>query len=110
MKIGVSSESLSVIDLSMLSYWKIRARLLRVPGVANVTLYGERIRMIQVQVQPEKLVEHDVSLDQVMEVTSNALAAGILRYEPGHVIGTGGYIETAEPASAGRARAADRQA
>ncbi len=94
MKIGLSSETLSVIDMSMLSYWKIRARLLRVPGVANVTLYGERIRMMQVQVQPEKLAEKKITLDKVMEVTSNALAAGILRYEPGHVIGTGGYIET----------------
>ncbi len=94
MKIGLSSETLSVIDMSMLSYWKIRARLLRVPGVANVTLYGERIRMMQVQVQPEKLAEKKVTLDKVMEVTSNALAAGILRYEPGHVIGTGGFIET----------------
>ncbi len=94
MKIGLSSDSLSVIDLSMLSYWKIRARLLRVPGVANVTIYGERIRMIQVQVEPEKLAEHEVTLDEVMAVTSNALAAGILRYEPGHVIGTGGYVET----------------
>ncbi len=94
MKVGMSSESLSVIDMSMLAYWKIRARLLRVPGVANVTLYGERIRMMQVQVQPDKLAEHDVTLDTVMEVTSNALAAGILRYEPGHVIGTGGFIET----------------
>ncbi len=94
MKIGLSSDSLSVIDMSMLSYWKIRARLLRVPGVANVTIYGERIRLMQVQVQPAKLLEHDVTLDEVMAVTSNALAAGILRYEPGHVIGTGGFIET----------------
>ena len=95
MKIGLSSESMSVIDMSMVAYWKIRARLLRVPGVANVTIYGERIRMTQVQVQPAKLVENNVSLDKVMEVTSNALAAGILRYEAGHVIGTGGFIESA---------------
>ena len=51
--------------------------------------------MTQVQVQPAKLVENNVSLDKVMEVTSNALAAGILRYEAGHVIGTGGFIESA---------------
>jgi CzcA family heavy metal efflux pump len=95
MKIGLSSDEMSVIDMSMLSYWKIRARLLRVPGVANVTIYGERIRMTQVQVQPDKLVANGVSLDKVMEVTSNALAAGILRYEPGHVMGTGGFVESA---------------
>jgi Cu/Ag efflux pump CusA len=34
-KIGISSDTLSVIDLSMITYWKIRERLLGVPGVAN---------------------------------------------------------------------------
>ena len=28
----------------MIAYWKIRARLLRVPGVANVAIWGERLR------------------------------------------------------------------
>jgi CzcA family heavy metal efflux pump len=94
MKIGLSSDEHSVIDLSMLSYWKIRARLLGVPGVANVTIYGERIRMTQVQVQPEQLQANEVTLNQVMTVTADALAAGILRYSPGAHIGTGGFIDT----------------
>ena len=34
MKIGISSDTLSVIDLSMITYWKIREEILRVPGVA----------------------------------------------------------------------------
>jgi len=37
---------------------------------------------------------NDVSLNQVMEVTANALDAGLLQYSPGSVIGTGGHIET----------------
>ena len=40
------------IDMSMISYWTIRARLLRVPGVANVAIWGERLKMLQVQVDP----------------------------------------------------------
>ena len=35
-------------DLSMIAYWKIRARLLRVPGVANVAIWGERLQQLQV--------------------------------------------------------------
>src|SRR6266511_3887497 len=73
MKIGVSSKSLSTIDMSMIAYWKIRARLLRVPGVANVTIYGERIKMLQVQADPDRMKQHQVSLDKVMNVTANAL-------------------------------------
>ncbi len=44
MKIGLSSKSVSVIDMSMITYWTIRARLLHVPGVANVLIWGERIK------------------------------------------------------------------
>ena len=40
MKIGLSSDRLSTIQMSMIAYWKIRARLLRVPGVANVPIWG----------------------------------------------------------------------
>jgi CzcA family heavy metal efflux pump len=94
MKIGLSSDTLSTIDLSMISYWKLRARLLRVPGVANVAIWGERLHMLQVQVDPERLKRHQVSLEEVMEVTADALDAGILRYSDGAVIGTGGFIDT----------------
>jgi CzcA family heavy metal efflux pump len=94
MKIGLSSDTLSTIDMSMISYWKLRARLLRVPGVANVAIWGERLHMLQVQVDPERLKRHQVSLEDVMEVTADALDAGILRYSDGAVIGTGGFIDT----------------
>jgi CzcA family heavy metal efflux pump len=94
MKIGLSSDTLSTIDMSMISYWKLRARLLRVPGVANVAIWGERLHMLQVQVDPERLKRHQVSLEDLMEVTADALDAGILRYSDGAVIGTGGFIDT----------------
>lgn len=94
MKIGLSSKTVSLIDMSMISYWKIRARLLRVPGVANVAIWGERLRMLQVQAEPDKMRAHQVSLDQVMEATADALDAGLLRFSDGAVIGHGGFIET----------------
>jgi CzcA family heavy metal efflux pump len=94
MKIGLSSDSLSLIDMSMISYWTIRARLLQVPGVANVAIWGERLKMLQVQTDPKRLAANDVSLDQAMEVTADALDAGILRFSSGAVIGTGGFVET----------------
>ena len=94
MKVGLSSEKISLEDMSMTAYWKIRARLLRVPGVANVAIWGERIKAYQVQVEPKKMTKENVSLDQVMEATSQALDAGVLKYAGGGFIGTGGFIET----------------
>ena len=94
MKIGISSKTLSIQDLSRIAYWKIRARLLRVPGVSNVPIWGEHLEQLLVQVDPERMRQQNVSLDRVMEVTSDALDAGLLRFANGHFIGTGGFVDT----------------
>ena len=94
MKIGLSSDELSMMDMSMIAYWKIRANLLRIPGVANVAIWGERLQMLQVQADPQRLAANNVSLDEVMQVTADALDAGLLQYSDGAVIGTGGFIDT----------------
>jgi len=94
MKIAVSSDSRSLIELSSVSYWTIRQRLLRVPGVANVAIWGERLQQQHVLVDPNNLAAQGVSLQRVMNVTAAALDAGLLHYQDGAVIGTGGWVET----------------
>jgi CzcA family heavy metal efflux pump len=94
-KIGISSDKYSVMDLSMIGYWKIRERLLRVPGVANVAMWGERIQMVVVQVDPMRMVEHRVPIDEVVQVVSDSLDVGLIQYSTGAVIGKGGWLETA---------------
>ena len=94
MKIGVSSDSVSLIDMSMISYWTIRSRLLMVPGVANVAIWGERIKILQVRVDPDRMLANNVTLDEVMESTADALDVGILYFSNGALIGTGGFVET----------------
>jgi CzcA family heavy metal efflux pump len=94
MKIGLSSNDRSVIEMSMISYWTIRARLLRVPGVANVPIWGEQLQMLQVQAEPKKMLANNVSLEQVMETTADALDVGLLKFSSGAVVGTGGFIDT----------------
>jgi multidrug efflux pump subunit AcrB len=93
MKIGITSQNRSMMDLSMLAYWKIRPRLLAVPGVANVAIWGEQLKMLQVQVDPEQLAKLNLTLDHVMERTSDALEVGLLRYSGGAHIGTGGFVD-----------------
>ena len=94
MKIGLSSERLSMIELSVLARYTIRTRLLRVPGVANVAIWGQRNEQRQVQVLPDRLAQYGISLDTVHRVTADALDAGLLRYSTGSFIGTGGFIDT----------------
>ena len=96
LKIGLTSDEVNLIDLSTIAYWKVRARLLRVPGVAQVAIWGERLPQRHVQVDPAKLAENDVTLQQVMDAAADALDAGLLRYSDGAVVGTGGFVETGE--------------
>jgi Cu/Ag efflux pump CusA len=93
MKIGISSNVHSLMDMSMTAYWNIRARLLKVPGVANVPIWGERLKMLNVQASAPRMRAHGVTLDEVMETTADSLRVGILPYADMHV-GTGGFIDT----------------
>src|SRR5688572_435858 len=94
MKIGMTSDEYDLVDLSMTAYWKVRAKLLRVPGVANVLIWGERIKMPSVEVDPELLRKHGLTLEEVMTVTSDAVDSGLLRFSEGGFIGTGGFLDT----------------
>ena len=55
LKIGVSSKTLSQMDLTILAKWNIRPRLMAIPGVANVAIWGQRDRQYQVLVDPDRL-------------------------------------------------------
>jgi CzcA family heavy metal efflux pump len=94
MKIGLSSDTVDQIDMSMISYWTIRPRLLSVQGVANIAIWGEQIDMLAVQAIPEKLVEHGVALTSVMDAVSETLDDGLLQFNPGNFTGTGGFVDT----------------
>ncbi len=97
MKIGLTSTDpeIDLIDLSMTTYWKIRTRLMRVPGVANVPIWGERIEMPTIEIVPERLRKHKVTVDAVSTAVADALDAGLLQYSDGNYIGRGGWVETA---------------
>ena len=94
MTIGLTSDELSLIELSVLARWNITPKLLGVPGVANVAVWGQRERQLQVQIDPALMAEHDVSLDQVVSTTGDALWVSTLSYLNASVPGTGGWIDT----------------
>lgn len=94
LKIGLSSTTISQMELSRISYWTIRQKLLRVPGVANVAIWGEQLQQLHVQLDPAKLAATGLTVDEVMDVTAQALDAQVLKYTDGSVIGTGGFVES----------------
>jgi CzcA family heavy metal efflux pump len=94
MAIGLTSDKLSLIDLSVLARWTIAPKLMGLPGVANVSIWGRRERQLQVQVDPEKLREQRVTLMQVIKTAGNALWASPLSFLEASTPGTGGWVDT----------------
>ncbi|MGA9101475.1 efflux RND transporter permease subunit [Aeromicrobium sp.] len=94
MMIGLSSEELTPIQQSVIARWTIRPRLMGVQGVANVAVWGMRDQQIQVQVDPEKLRDEKVTLNQVIRTAGNAQIASPVSYLEASVPGTGGFLET----------------
>jgi Cu/Ag efflux pump CusA len=93
MMIGLSSKDLSLIDLSVLARWKIKPRLTAIPGVSNVTIWGQRDKQLQVQVDPARLRQNGVTLDEVVTAAGNALVASPLGFLEASTPGTGGFVD-----------------
>ena len=83
LKIGLTSETLSQIELTTLAKWTIRPRLMAVPGVAGVAMWGQRDRQLQVLTDPDRLRANGVTLQEVVAATRDATA-----------IAPGGFLET----------------
>ncbi|MDI1429524.1 efflux RND transporter permease subunit [Polyangium sorediatum] len=83
MKIGLTSKAKDQADLTDLARWVVRPRLLAVPGVANVAIWGERPRQLQVVVDPAKLQTSGVRLSEVLQVARDAV-----------VPASGGFVDT----------------
>ena len=74
LKIGMTSERLTQVEMSTLAKWTIRPRLMAIPGVANVAVWGQRDRQIQVLVDPSRLQAHGVTVDDVVKATGEAVS------------------------------------
>jgi Cu/Ag efflux pump CusA len=92
--VKLTSQSLSPIDMSVLARWVIAPKLLGVSGVANVAIWGNRDRQLQVQVDPERLRDNGVTLSQVIRTSGNALEVSPLSFLEASTPGTGGFIDT----------------
>ena len=92
--IAMRSDSVSEMQMSVLARWQIKPRLMSIPGVANVSIWGLRDRQLQVQVDPQRLQSRKVSLTQLIETTGNALWVSPLSFVEASTPGTGGFVET----------------
>jgi CzcA family heavy metal efflux pump len=83
LKIGISSDKLSQMEMTQLARWTIRPRLMSISGVANVAIWGQRDRQFQVLVDPVRLRSHSVTLDQVVKAATDTVS-----------LSGGGFVDT----------------
>ncbi|TFD76161.1 efflux RND transporter permease subunit [Cryobacterium sp. Sr8] len=95
MMIKLSSQDVSLMDMSVLARWNVKPKLMGVPGVANVSIWGQREQQLQVQVNPDQLRAKGVTLEQVIETTGNAVWVSPLSFLEASTPGTGGFLESA---------------
>ena len=93
LNVGLSSTTLSLIDLSVLARWKIKPRVLSVPGVGNVAIWGQRERQLQVQVDPARLLKNNIRVADVIRASGDALWSSPLSFLRASTPGAGGFID-----------------
>jgi len=71
---ALTSETTSLMEVRRIVDWQIKNRLLAVPGVSQLVVFGGDVRQYQVLVDPQKLQDFNVSL---AEVTKAATAANV---------------------------------
>lgn len=78
MAVGLTSSGTSLMDLRTLADFTIRKRLLAVPGVASVKVYGGEVKQYQVLVDPNLLRKYGIALSDVIDAAggSNLNASG----------------------------------
>jgi Cu(I)/Ag(I) efflux system membrane protein CusA/SilA len=87
-------------ELRSLQDWNVRYALESVPGVAEVASVGGFVKQYQVNVDPNKLLGHGVTMDEVVKAVraSNENVGGRVIEIAGHehVIRGRGYVKTPE--------------
>jgi len=82
MTIGLSSDTHDLMALRALVDWTLSPRLLSVEGVADINVFGGDEQQLQIQIDSDKLIRHEISIDEVTAAAKQA--TGII---------ASGYIE-----------------
>ena len=94
----VRGDNYSAMELRSILEWDIAFKLRSVPGVVEINTYGGELKTYEVQLDPDKLVAFNVSLDQVFTAleknNANTGGAFIERAQEQYVIRGEGLVES----------------
>lgn len=87
--IGLTSSKRSLMDIRTFADWTLRPRLLGVPGVAKVAIFGGEVRQLQIQVLPDRLRAFDLSITDVLSgarASTGVRGAGFVENETQRIV------------------------
>ncbi len=70
--IGLNSDSKSLMELRNLVDWTLVPRLLAVPGVADINVFGGEIQQLQIQIKPSQLHRFNLSVGDIVNAARQA--------------------------------------
>lgn len=102
--IGLTADTTSLADLRTIADWSIRQRLLAMGGVAQVSVIGGDVKEYQILLNPRKMKQRGVSMDEVIEASQgmNSNATGGTLYEYGSEYIIRGLISTSDVEELGK--------
>ena len=75
---ALTSKVTPLMEVRNFADWEIKNKLLSIPGIAQILIYGGDIKQYQVLVNPNKLKEYNVGLNEVINAVeqSNVIVGG----------------------------------
>ncbi len=93
MMVGLSSDEIEQTDLSMIARWTIKPKLTGIPGVANVAIWGQKMRQMQVHIDPSRLRDAKLTQHDIITAAGDALWVSPLTFLKGSTPATGGWVD-----------------
>jgi CzcA family heavy metal efflux pump len=70
--LGLTSDQHDLMELRALADWTLSPRLMAVPGVADVNVFGGEVKQLQIQLDPDQLRRHGLGVDDVARAAQRA--------------------------------------
>ncbi len=98
--IGVTSSEKSLNEIRTAADRIVIPHLLSIPGVADVNVFGGKVKQYQIEINPEKLIQHNLSIEEVLlaaEKSTGIRGAGFIENNNQRIIvNTEGQSKTLE--------------
>lgn len=60
------------MEFRTIADWTVKQRLLAVPGLAKVAVFGGEVKQLQIQVHPDRLIQYNLAIEDVLATARRA--------------------------------------